>query len=201
MKTVDNGLVTRFLLVVLLLFIPLFSSQIIAQTLIKGAVFEQKNNATLEPLVGASVRWANAKNGVLTDTEGNFSIAKQPENHELIVSFVGYKTDTLMVHSMGFVKVILETAGQLGEITVTSSPTNIDRLNPIQTEFINTKTLAKAACCNLSESFETNASVSVSYADAITGSKQIQMLGLSGNYVQTNVENIPMYVGWQLLLA
>jgi hypothetical protein len=42
MKTVDNGLVTRFLLVVLLLFIPLFSSQIIAQTLIKGAVFEQK---------------------------------------------------------------------------------------------------------------------------------------------------------------
>jgi hypothetical protein len=81
----------------------------------------------------------------LTDTEGNFSIAKQPENHELIVSFVGYKTDTLMVHSMGFVKVILETAGQLGEITVTSSPTNIDRLNPIQTEFINTKTLAKAA--------------------------------------------------------
>ncbi|MDI9858847.1 TonB-dependent receptor [Flectobacillus roseus] len=191
MKTVDNGLLTRLLLVVLLLFIPLFSSQIIAQTLIKGAVFEQKNNATLEPLVGASVRWANAKNGVLTDTEGNFSIAKQPENHELIVSFVGYKTDTLMVHSMSFVKVILETAGQLGEITVTSSPTNIDRLNPIQTEFINTKTLVKAACCNLSESFETNASVSVSYADAITGSKQIQMLGLSGNYVQTNVENIP----------
>jgi hypothetical protein len=131
---------------------------------------------------------ANAKSGVLTDTEGNFSISKKPENHELIVSFVGYKTDTLMVHTTGFVKVLLQVAGQLNEVTVTSSPTNIDRLNPIQTEFINTKTLAKAACCNLSESFETNASVSVSYADAITGSKQIQMLGLSGNYVQTNVE-------------
>jgi hypothetical protein len=55
--------------------------------------------------------------------------------------------------------------------------------------------LAKAACCNLSESFETNASVSVSYADAVTGAKQIQLLGLAGTYVQTNVENIPSIRG------
>ncbi|WP_233207777.1 TonB-dependent siderophore receptor [Siphonobacter sp. BAB-5405] len=51
--------------------------------------------------------------------------------------------------------------------------------------------MAKAACCNLSESFETNASVSVNYGDAVTGAKQIQLLGLAGNYVQINTENIP----------
>jgi outer membrane receptor for ferrienterochelin and colicin len=51
--------------------------------------------------------------------------------------------------------------------------------------------LLKAACCNLSESFETNPSVDVSYNDAVTGSKQIQLLGLSGNYTQLTVENLP----------
>ena len=57
------------------------------------------------------------------------------------------------------------------------------------------KTLAKAACCNLSESFETNASVSVNFTDGVTGAKQIQLLGLSGNYVQTNLENMPSIRG------
>ncbi|MEY3873607.1 MAG: hypothetical protein RL363_328, partial [Bacteroidota bacterium] len=51
--------------------------------------------------------------------------------------------------------------------------------------------LLKAACCNLSESFETNPSVDVSYNDAVTGSKQIQLLGISGNYTQLTVENLP----------
>ena len=53
------------------------------------------------------------------------------------------------------------------------------------------KELFKAACCNLSESFETNPSVDVSYNDAVTGSKQIQLLGLSGSYTQLTVENLP----------
>jgi hypothetical protein len=56
---------------------------------------------------------------------------------------------------------------------------------------ISSKDLLKAACCNLSESFETNPSVDVSYSDAVTGSKQIQLLGLAGIYTQLTVENLP----------
>ncbi|MDL2223611.1 TonB-dependent receptor, partial [Bacteroidales bacterium OttesenSCG-928-M11] len=51
--------------------------------------------------------------------------------------------------------------------------------------------LSRAACCSLSESFETNPSVDVSYSDAVTGAKQIQLLGLSGTYVQMLTENYP----------
>jgi outer membrane receptor for ferrienterochelin and colicin len=56
---------------------------------------------------------------------------------------------------------------------------------------ITQKELFKAACCNLSESFETNPSVDVSFNDAVTGSKQIQLLGLAGIYTQLTVENLP----------
>lgn len=64
-------------------------------------------------------------------------------------------------------------------------------IEPIRTELMTDKELLKAACCNLSESFETNPSVDVSYNDAVTGSKQIQLLGLSGIYTQLTVENLP----------
>jgi hypothetical protein len=157
-----------------------------------GIVLEKKADGKTEALIGATLRWKNAHNGTSTDSEGKFTLVKSLENHELIVSSVGYKTDTIMVHSVNFLRIYLQSeSSTLQEVVITAGSTNIDRMNPIQTEMITAKTLGKAACCNLSESFETNASVSVSYADAVTGSKQIQLLGLSGNYIQTNTENIP----------
>lgn len=181
----------------LLVSLLLISKTAIAQTeTIRGIVLEKKSDGKIEAVIGATLRWENAKNGTSTDAKGEFSLDKSPQNHELIVSSVGYKTDTLMVHSLDFVTVMLKiSSADLQEVVVKSEATTIDRMNPIHTEIITTKALAKAACCNLSESFETNASVSVSYSDAITGSKQIQLLGLSGNYVQTNVENIPSIRG------
>lgn len=68
-----------------------------------------------------------------------------------------------------------------------SSVTNVD--------IISSAELARAACCNLGESFTTNPSVDVSYSDATTGAKQIKLLGLSGTYVQMLTENIPNYRG------
>jgi outer membrane receptor for ferrienterochelin and colicin len=89
----------------------------------------------------------------------------------------------------------IERETELKEFRIVANPGQKDDNAVLATEIMTIKTLGKAACCNLSESFETNASVSVNYADAVTGSKQIQMLGLSGTYVQTNVENIPSIRG------
>lgn len=172
-------------------FFILISYHSFSQTL-KGIVLERKADAKTEPIIGAVVRWQNSKAGASADIEGKFNLPKTIGNHQLIISSVGFKTDTLTIHSEDFITIhLLSEPSTLQEVTVRSEATVIDRLNPIQTEIITTKALAKAACCNLSESFETNASVSVSYSDAVTGSKQIQLLGLSGNYVQTNSENIP----------
>ena len=181
----------------LLLSLLIVSKCAFSQTeMVRGIVIEKKADGKTETLIGATLRWENAKNGTSTDAKGEFSLSKSPQNHELIISSVGYKTDTLMVHTLDFVTIYLKLQNaDLQEVVVRSEATTMDRMNPIHTEIITTKALAKAACCNLSESFETNASVSVSYSDAVTGSKQIQLLGLSGNYVQTNVENIPAIRG------
>ena len=65
----------------------------------------------------------------------------------------------------------------------------------IQTQKITNFELSRAACCNLAESFETNPSVDVSYSDAVTGAKQIRLLGLDGEYVQLLTENFPNFRG------
>ena len=69
------------------------------------------------------------------------------------------------------------------------------RTEAFDTEKINSEELCRAACCNLSEAFETNASVDVAYSDAATGAKQIRLLGLSGTYVQLIQENTPAVRG------
>ncbi len=65
----------------------------------------------------------------------------------------------------------------------------------IKAEVITSAGLGKMACCNLAESFENSASVSVGYSDAVTGARQIRLLGQSGIYTQMLDENRPVMRG------
>ncbi|GAB3335499.1 TonB-dependent receptor [Larkinella ripae] len=164
-----------------------------AQT-VTGTVSERVNSQTV-PLAGVTIYWAGTSVTTTTSPEGRFEILRSDATNQLVFSLVGFKADTVLVADQTQLSVTLTSQNTLQEVTVQGASSQTDRMSPIQNEILTTRTLAKAACCNLSESFETNASVNVSYSDAITGAKQIQMLGLSGYYVQTNVENIPTIRG------
>ena len=69
------------------------------------------------------------------------------------------------------------------------------RRKELRTEVISSAGLRKMACCNLAESFENSASVTVGYSDAVTGARQIRLLGLSGVYTQMLDENRPAMRG------
>ena len=85
----------------------------------------------------------------------------------------------------------------LQEVTVTSHQQGMlqNRSSLGQLETINRAGLTKMACCTLSASFENTATTQTSYSDAVTGTRQIQMLGLSGIYTQTMAENVPTLRG------
>ncbi len=159
---------------------------------------EVRDKSTNQPIIGATLFWQNAPSaGVFSDIEGKFSLEKNNSNKLLIISAVGYQRDSVLLKNADKYLIInlSESTEMLSEVVIKGQSNVLDRLNPIQTEIITTKALAKAACCNLSESFETNASVSVGLSDAVTGAKQLQFLGLSGKYTQTNVENMPSVRG------
>ena len=71
----------------------------------------------------------------------------------------------------------------------------LSRGKAIRTEVISASGLCKMACCNLAESFENSASVTVGYSDAVTGARQIRLLGQSGIYTQMLDENRPVMRG------
>lgn len=165
---------------------------------IEGQVAELTAEAQQQPIVGANVYWANSTVATTTDLNGHFSIAPLKGNNRLVISFIGYENDTLtLAENQNNLQILLHNGLDLQtiEIRAKQQGTFISELKPIKTEIISTQELRKAACCNLSESFETNASVEVNYADAVSGAKEIRMLGLDGAYSQILNEGIPSMRG------
>jgi len=159
-------------------------------------VVKAKDKKAIIKLVGANVYWANTQQGTVTDANGHFAIPVLKNNKRLVVSYIGYQPDTLLIDKDKQIEVVLKS-DELDEVVVAGKKagSHMSRIDPLTKVNITGAELCKAACCNLSESFETNASVDVSYSDAATGAKQIQLLGLSGNYVQMMTENIPNFRG------
>ncbi|MCB0736754.1 MAG: TonB-dependent receptor [Bacteroidetes bacterium] len=167
-----------------------------SQEIIKGTVYSlEKKNA---PLIGASVVWQGTNNGTFTDSKGRFKINRDTASDTLVISYVGYETKKVHVgYNDWEVMTYLAPNGFLDKVVVLerADAATVDPNSAQLKISINRSELKKAACCNLSESFETNPSVDVSFSDAITGSKKIKMLGLDGIYSLITLENIPTVRG------
>ncbi|MDR1406276.1 MAG: TonB-dependent receptor [Prevotellaceae bacterium] len=162
---------------------------------VRGTVFGLSPSGEKTPLPGASVYWHHATLAVAAGDDGQFAIAEPPAYPaHLIASFVGYENDTLLITAAANgIEIILREGAALGEVVVTGRQAGnyISKLSTIKTEVISAAGLTKMACCNLAESFENSAGISVGYSDAVSGARQIRLLGLSGNYVQLLDESRP----------
>lgn len=182
-------------LFIILFFMP---ALFFAQDKIKGMVMEPSPQGKHLPLPGANVIWEGTSVGTITDIDGNFTLPYESSYKRLIISYVGYKSKTIDVKNPNTViHILLQSTDDLEEVTVTTrkkaSATSYLASQNITT--ISSKELLKAACCNLSESFETNPSIDVNFTDAISGTKQIKMLGLTSPYILIATENVPSVRG------
>ena len=176
----------------------LISNVLLAQEKIKGQIFSKSNN-NLVPISGVNIYWLDTSVGTISNEDGKFSIPINNNTNKLILSFIGFQTDTLNVERKSSISHVMKESnlGELDEIEV------IERRKSLQRSYfsaqnitkISSEELLKAACCNLSESFETNPSIDVNFSDALTGTKQINMLGLSSPYIMITQENIPFVRG------
>jgi hypothetical protein len=111
-----------------------------------------------------------------------------------MASFVGYGSDMREIPNESvFAELFLHEGATLDEIRITGRQAGLynSRLTQLKTEVITAAGLQKMACCNIGESFENSASISVGYSDAVSGARQIRLLGLSGIYAQMLEENRP----------
>ena len=177
-------------IVFVLFFISSFAS---AQEIIKGIVTDEKK----QPLFGANIAWQNSTSGTKTDKNGNFSIEKTPEVSILEISYEGFETQKIVVNLNESLTIILKEVNNLNEVIIskTKKSTEHSLYKVANMQTMGQKELLKAACCNLSESFSTNPSIDVNFSDAVTGNRQIKMLGLTSPYILITDENIPSVRG------
>jgi len=169
---------------------------IYSQIKVVGTISELDKNNKPAGLPGATIQWVGSTIGTSTDASGNFSLPKMEGATKIIIKHISYETDTLDVKDFSKPINVLLTGGKtLTGVEVRSNEGYLISIKSIPTQIITKDGLRKAACCSLAESFESTATVDVGYSDAVTGAKQIQMLGLAGVYSQILLENIPLVRG------
>tara|TARA_R110002073_G_scaffold89852_5_gene212436 strand:+ start:2398 stop:4674 length:2277 start_codon:yes stop_codon:yes gene_type:complete len=189
-----KNLLMKKIIISILLLIPLVS---FSQKTFKGMIMDRNNPKGDLGVFGANVYWLNTTVGATTDEKGWFTIPYKSSYKKLVVSYVGYKTDTLTITSLEPIHHFLTPENELDEIKINSKKkaTQKSFLQTANVFTVNSDELLKAACCNLAESFETNPSIDVNFSDALTGTRQIQMLGLKSPYLLISQENIPSIRG------
>ena len=182
----------------LFLILIFFSFKQFSQENLEGKILFSEDGKDY-PVMGATVKWINTDKGTISNEKGDFKLERESKTDLIVISYVGFQTDTLSVKDINNITHYMSYSEEnfLDEVTVSKRRNSAQRtyLMPQNIINISEEELLKAACCNLSESFETNPSVDVNHNDAITGTKQIEMLGLKSPYILITEENIPMVRG------
>lgn len=168
---------------------------------LEGVVLGENADGKKEPIYGAKIQLLQSGVRDISSENGEFEIILPKELPDtMVVSARGFYNDTIIVTKedrFTGIAITLYSDVILPDVVVSywKSSRNISRMKVLHVEELTDKELRKAACCNLSESFETNASVDVNITDAVSGAKKIEMMGLDGVYTQIQMENIPYLRG------
>ena len=177
----------------------IFSQDISGKEYISGYVSEILEDGSIISIQGANIVWEGTNNGSISNEEGFYKI-KSPNSYPavLTVSFVGYETyrKNLNIWKQNY-DIVLNSTVKIDQVNIRKNieSTTSSVLDPINNLTLSNNELEKAACCNLSEAFETTSSVDVVLTDGIAGTKKIRMLALDGFYTQITQENIPFIRG------
>jgi len=179
-----------------LLFVLLLPQLLSAMDHLMGKVIDHQSK---QPLISAVVYWEGTSRGTTTDVNGQFML-DWPDAFPatLLVKYAGYKGKGLQFAGKDPVNVQVELDAAQGDtvLIIERRPASeFSFVSTIMVEGITQNGLRKAACCNLSESFETNPTVDAAVTDAVSGAKKIQLLGLDGVYSQILFENLPLIRG------
>ncbi len=168
-----------------------------AQLQVVGKVVEYQENKKPLAVPNANVYWLLTTKGTTTSMDGTFKIPYEASSKKLVISSVGYRSDTIHVNRPNLGNIVLYPNVVLQEVVVEKEVAPIQKsLFKVQNVVsVDSREMLKAACCNLSESFETNPAVDVNLSDAVLGAKQIQMLGLNSPYLMFTQENMPSIRG------
>jgi outer membrane receptor for ferrienterochelin and colicins len=179
--------------ILLLVLFPILS---LAQSSVQGKITDKENN----PIANVKITILELNSVVFSDENGLFTLIQGNGKVSLTLEKEGFQKLEIQQSAAADFTIQLEKISSEKSIETVNIVKKQNTLGRKQKAVTNTQNLSqgelqKAACCNLSESFETNPSIDVNFSDAVTGNKQIKMLGLTSPYILISEENIPAIRG------
>jgi len=179
------------------LFALVFASVFVQAQPVRVSVYEGGEDASTVPQAMVVVN--DTAVGV-TDRDGVFLWNTAVQGDRIKALFVGSQSEEFTYRGEGEIVLRLNASTVLNAVEVVEAVEAV-RIDAKALDFrqqINAKELRRAACCNLSESFENNPSIDVSITDAVTGTRELELLGLSGRFMQTQLDLLPLFRGLSL---
>ena len=164
-----------------------------SQEPLKGRILSKDGQETIA-IENAQIQWINTQLFAKSDIDGNFQLTFSNDAQNIIITHPNYQTDTLDVKTGDYIIHFLRPNQQLEGVSLVQRRKSMMQSYQEIGNIINVSSdeLLKAACCTLAESFETNPSIDSYYPDALSGVRQIRMLGLDYNHISLSNENIPI---------
>jgi hypothetical protein len=152
----------------------------LAQSSVQGKITDSEN----KPITNVKITIPELNAVLLTNESGLFSLIQGNRNLLLVIEKSGFQTLEIQQSVKSDFTIQLAKTVSESNIATVNIVKKQNTLGRKQKAVTNTQNLSqgelqKAACCNLSESFETNPSIDLNFSDAVTGNKQIKMLGLT----------------------
>lgn len=177
-------------------FIAAMSSIFIPIMMFSQSITGIVTDITGKPLVGANIVYRDQAKGTITDENGQFSILQMDSVHFLVISYIGFKSETIDVRTVKHWEVQLIEDATLHEVTIQAKGSATRFADDIaKVEVLGVREIQRAACCSLAGCFSTNSNVDANVTNIVTDAKELRILGLAGVYNQILVEGMPLVQG------
>ncbi|MCB4797976.1 TonB-dependent receptor [Neotamlana laminarinivorans] len=169
----------------------LFSAVVMAQSTVTGTIMEAGSNL---PLPGANVIEKGTSNGVVTDFDGNFSLATNQPSGELVITFVGYTSKTITFSDGASLGNIYLESSQVGldEIQIIASVA-VDRKTPVAVSTVKAEDIEiKLGTQEFPEILKSTPGVYATKSGGGFGDSRINLRGFESENVAVMINGVPV---------
>lgn len=178
-----------------LFFISFFSvvSVFSQSSAISGFVYSEG-----KPIANVSIYFSESSNGVVTNAEGAFSISKRQSDKELIISYVGYQTQRIIVpigkNNLGTIELAVEES--LNEVVVSGLLKPVSKLNSaVPIEVYEKSFFSANPVSSFFEALENINGIRPQLNCNVCNTGDIHINGQEGSYTMVLIDGLPIVSG------
>jgi iron complex outermembrane receptor protein len=167
------------------------STVVMAQSTVTGTVMDAELNA---PLLGANIVVKGTTKGAISDFDGKFSLTTDAASGEVVISYVGYTSQTIAFNGSQDLGTVTLSPSQIGlqEVLLLASVA-VDRKTPVAVSTIKAEDIAlKLSTQEFPEILKSTPGVYATRAGGGYGDGRVNLRGFDSNNIAVMINGVPV---------